>query len=286
MVAGARRWAAMWLACLLVTAMTMVPLGAAAAAGDREEHAALFEALGIGEILVVMREEGLVFGAEIGADFLPGGGGAGWSTLVQRIYDPAKMRQSVEQVFDATLEPEHIAPLLAFFSSEAGKRIVAQEVLARRAFLEPGAEESARLLYRSTEEGSSRQARLKLIGDYVAANDLVEFNVAGGLNSNLRFYRGLIEGGAWEMTEDEMLSEVWGQEDETRADTIEWLMAYLMMAYDPLPDSDIRAYLELSETPHGQALNSALFAAFDAMYGDLSYALGLAVAVQMKSEDL
>ena len=114
----------------------------------------------------------------------------------------------------------------------------------------------------------------------------MEFNVAGGLTANLRFYRGLAEGGAIEMSEAEMLSEVWSQEAEVRADTEEWLMAYLLMAYAPLSDAEIAEYVALSGTPAGQELNRALFAGFDGMYADLSYALGLAVALQMKGEDL
>ncbi len=130
------------------------------------------------------------------------------------------------------------------------------------------------------------KARIALLEAYVEANDLVEYNVAGALTANLRFYRGLAEGGMLDMSEEEMLAQVWEQEEEIRADTAEWLMSYLMMAYAGLSDADIEAYIALSKTPAGQALNRGLFAGFDGMYADLSYALGLAVAQQAQGEEL
>lgn len=253
-------------------------------ADEAADRAALNAALGVGDLLEIMRQEGQGYGRDIGAEFLPDGGGQSWQSIVSRIYDLEKMRASVGQGMAAALPSEQVAPLLEFFTSERGKRIIAAEIAARRAFLDPATEEAAREAVRNVAD--AQEARLALIRSYVEANDLIEYNVSGGLNANLRFYKGLVDGGAIEMTEDEMLSDVWNQAEETRADTEEWLLAYLMMAYAPLEDGDIEAYVALSEADAGRALNRALFAGFDGMYGDLSYALGLAVAQQMKGEDL
>lgn len=244
----------------------------------------LIEALGIPELLEIMRTEGRQFGMEIGADFLPDGGGATWQAVVARLYDKESMHASVAQALEAQIAPRHIPPLMAFLTSETGRQIVHQEILGREAFLDPATEEAARESYRQAKEAQTE--RLALLADYVAVNDLVAFNVAGALTSNLRFYSGLVEGGAIEMSEEEMLADVWAQEDEIRADTEEWLLSYLLMAYAPLSDAQIDEYIALSRTPAGEALNRALFAGFDAMYADLSYALGLAVALQMRGEDL
>ncbi|WP_137700414.1 DUF2059 domain-containing protein [Marimonas lutisalis] len=271
-----------WRAALAV--FWLVAGALALQADEAEDRAALNVALGIGPLLEIMQEEGAEFGAGIGRDFLPDGGGAGWAEVVRRIYDRDKMRTVVERGMAAELDAQYLPELLAFFRSDRGQRIVAQEIAARRAFLAPETEEMAREAYRNA--GAELEKRLELLRAYVEANDLVEFNVAGALNSNLRFFRGLAEGGALDMGEDEMLAQVWEQEEETRADTEEWLMAYLLMAYDDLSDDDISAYVRLSEGAAGKALNRALFAGFDAMYGDVSYALGLAVAAQGKGEDL
>ena len=119
-----------------------------------------------------------------------------------------------------------------------------------------------------------------------SGNDLIEANVAGALNASYRFYAGLVEGGAIEMTESEILADVWSQEEETRTDTTEWLYGFLLMAYQPLDADQMDAYVALSASPEGRALNRALFDAFNKMYDDISYGLGLAVAQQMRGQDL
>jgi hypothetical protein len=63
-------------------------------------------------------------------------------------------------------------------------------------------------------------------------------------------------------------------------------MPYLAMAYQPLSDADLEAYIAFSRTPEGQVLNRALFAAFDALFNALSRDLGLAAARLMAGQDL
>jgi hypothetical protein len=118
--------------------------------------------------------------------------------------------------------------------------------------------------------------RLDLLTAFIETNDLVERNVSGALNSNFAFYRGLSEGGAFEVEipEELMLSEVWGQEPELRRDTIEWLYSFQLSAYSGLEDADIEAYTAFSATDAGTALNAALFAAFDTVFNQLSFELG------------
>lgn len=272
-------------------AVVLVLVLALRAAGDEaEDRIVLNQALGLGPLLEIMQAEGEEFGAGLGQNFLPGGGGAAWQRVVTRIYDPEKMSQVVERGLRAELEARHLPDLLEFFHSARGKRIVEHEIAARRAFLDSAIEDAAKAAYREAQEsesgGQQQDRRLALIRSYVEANDLIGFNVAGALNSNLRFYQGMVEGGGLDMSDAEMVDEVWAQEEETRADTEEWMMSYLMLAYSDLSDADVSAYATFSETPAGHALNRALFAGFDRMYGDISYALGLALAAQMKGEDL
>jgi len=130
--------------------------------------------------------------------------------------------------------------------------------------------------------------RVEMITRFAEANDLVERNVAGALNANLAFYRGMVAGGAFDggLSESEILADVWSQEAEVRRETEEWLFPFLAMAYQPLSEDDLGAYLAFSETAPGQALNAALFAGFDAMFEAISQDLGLAAARMMTSQDL
>ena len=130
--------------------------------------------------------------------------------------------------------------------------------------------------------------RLALVGRFIDVNGLVDFNVSGALNANYEFYFGLVDGGAFpfEMTEEQVLADVWSQEDEIRAETEDWLYSYLAMAYEPVSDADLTAYIDMSETAAGKALNQALFAAFDVLYRQISRDLGLAAAQMVAGEDI
>jgi hypothetical protein len=104
----------------------------------------------------------------------------------------------------------------------------------------------------------------------------------------MAFFRGLAESGVFEgaLSEDEMLAQVWSQEDEVRAETESWLLSFGAVAYAPLSDEELRAYTQFSMTPEGVALNRALFAAFDAIFLKVSHDLGLAVGRRTAGTDL
>ena len=116
----------------------------------------------------------------------------------------------------------------------------------------------------------------------------MENNVVGAMNSNYAFYAGLADGGAFpeDLTEEEILTDVWSQEEMIREDTSEWLYSYLSLAYRPLTEEDLAAYVAFSETEAGGALNRALFASFDEMFVAQSLALGLSAARFMAAQEL
>ena len=58
------------------------------------------------------------------------------------------------------------------------------------------------------------------------------------------------------------------------------------MAYAPASDADLEAMIAFSETDPGQALNAALFTAFDGVFNDISHRLGLVSAGFMTTEEL
>lgn len=245
---------------------------------------ALIAALRIGDTVALMREEGLVFGREIGSDMLSDGESDGWPAVVSRIYDTEKMQALVAQGLGEALDEADPAPMIAFFASPRGQEIIALELAARRAFLDPVVEEGARerLEMRRDEDDPLLGHVDRLIED----SDLIERNVSGALNANLMFYKGLVDGGALEMSQDEILDDVWSQEDAVREDAQGWLQSFLMMAYDPLSGSDLEAYAAFYRSTEGRALNRATFTAFDRMYEEISYLLGRAVAERMQSERL
>ena len=246
----------------------------------------LVQALAIPEIIQVMRQEGLDFGDELADDMFPGRGGDEWRALLDNIYDAERMREVTVDGFARALEGADTESLTAFFLSPLGQQIIALEISARRALLDEEVDEANKA--HVVELIKARDPRIDLIRDFIEVNRLLEYNVVGALNSNFAFMTGLAEGGAFPdtRTERQMLSDVWDQEDAIRVDTAEWLYAFLTMAYSPLSDEELIAYTDLSRSPEGQALNTALFAGFDEMFERISRALGLAAAQMMVGEDL
>ena len=218
----------------------------------------------------------------------PGRGGAEWTGIVGAIYDPAVMRGRFEARLAAELngDAETVAQAMAFFGSAQGQRILGLEIGARRALTDDAAEEAAKVTVEDMIAKSD--PRMDVLRTFAETNELIEMNVTGALNANLAFYQGLDEGGAFggEMTEEQMLNDVWGQEAEVRGQTEEWLFSFLALAYAPLSEADMAAYQAYSETPGGRRMNRALFAAFEAVFTPISHDLGVAAARRMQGEDI
>lgn len=259
---------------------------AAASETTTAEVDALYEALGLPEMIGIMRDEGLEYGATIAEDLFGGRGGAEWEATVARIYDAGRMDAAVRAGLARALQGADAEAIAAFFTSDTGRRIVGLEVSARRALLDDAVEEASKeaaaLAIADETPLAERVAR------FIEANDLIETNVVGALNSNYAFYRGLAAGGALpgEMTEEDMLADVWAQEPEIRDSTTEWVRSFLIMAYQPLPPEDLESYIAFSGTEAGQRLNQALFAAFDGLFEEISMALGAEAARFMAGQDI
>ncbi len=259
-------------------------LMAGPALADRaEDMDRLMTALRFGETIKIMREEGLRYGGEVGQEMLAKAELARWDAIVGQVYDHDTMQNKVTEGFNAALDGVDLAPLLAFFEGP-GIEIVALELAARKSLLDPEIEAATAKLYdQMVKDGDILVERVDV---FIDDSDLIERNVTGALNANLVFYTGLADGGALDLPEADMLADIWAQEDDMRTQTETWLRSFLVMAYQPLARDKLEAYIALYQSPAGRDLNRALFVAYDGMYEDLSYQLGLAVALQMQGEDL
>ncbi len=243
--------------------------------------------LQIDDVIDVMREEGISYGANMENDMFPGQGGSSWQATVAVIYDPDVMRMRFDQALATALgHSSDVEAISTFFASELGQRVVSLEIAARRALLDDAAEEAAKLAY--AEMVAENAPRVAALQAFVEVNDLIESNVIGSMNANLAFYQGLAEVGSFSeaMPEDQMLADVWASEADMRAETIDWLYPYLALAYKPLSAADLQAYQDFSTSDAGQTVNAALFAAFDAVFVGVSIDLGRAAALQMQGQDL
>ncbi|MCA3442298.1 MAG: DUF2059 domain-containing protein [Rhodobacter sp.] len=269
---------------LVAAFLCALPLRAASA-----DPAALLTTLRIPEMIAVMQDEGIAYGDELEEQLFPGAGGARWDQAVARVYDEPALLERFQSAFAANLaaDPQAVDRIVGFFGTDRGQQILSLEIEARRALLDEAVEEAAAV---AVDDMRARDdPRLALLERFATANDLIEQNVSSALNANFAFYQGMSDGGAFDdaqMTEAEMLADVWSQEPDIRAETEGWLYPFLALAYEPLSDADIEAYLAFSESQAGQAMNAALFAAFDKVFSDISRDLGRAVAEMLSGRDI
>lgn len=264
----------------------MVP---APAASTEVPIADLIEALSLGDAIAAMRTEGLDYGESLESDLFPRRGGRNWRGAVEEIYAPDAMRARLIPALErelGRLPPAEVGQARDFFRSPLGQRIVALENSARLAQLD----EDVKATSQQEAEALAIEDpdRFALLHRFIEANDLVEANVVGALNANAAFYFGLNAAGAFPepLSEDEVLSDVAAQEDGIRQETADWIDAYLALAYRPLTDAELKAYLGFSETPAGRALNRAMFLAYDTMFTAISRDLGMRAARFIAGQEL
>ncbi|MDB5657993.1 MAG: hypothetical protein JWS10_608 [Cypionkella sp.] len=252
------------------------------------EITSLTQTLKIDALITVMRTEGLANGKEMEADLFPGQGGAAWHVVLTHVYDTARLNQIFDAALTKALQNDAATQtaMRGFFGSPLGQRILALEIDARKTLLDDKATAAASQLWGKALNANTPRAAQ--INRFAEVNDLIESNVMGAMNGNLAFYAGMNAAGAFPepMPEADMLADVWGQEADVRRDTVEWLYPFLMLAYQPLSDAELDQYIAFSTTDAGQKANRAIFAAFDAMFVQVSKELGQSAGQLMAGQDI
>ncbi len=244
----------------------------------------LVDVLKLPQAARILSDEGRAHAQDLNADMLGGQGGPGWAMQVERIYEPERMVEMVRAELGRELSDAAMEQVITFFASDLGVEIIQLENSARLAIQDPDVEAAARGHFAALE--GRDDPRFAQVDRYIAGGDMVERNVASAMNSNFQFMRGLKDGGAIKLSEEEILRDVGSEIEEITMDTQSWLFGYMLMAYSPLEDAELETYITFAMTPAGQALNRALFTGFGKAYEDISYALGRAVALNMTAQDL
>jgi hypothetical protein len=239
--------------------------------------------LKVAELIDIMRIEGADYAETLNVEMLNGQGGSVWANQVDGIYNAQRMSEVVRAGL-AKLSEDHLRQINQFYASETGSKVMDLEVAGRLALMQDDLKILAQDAYEIAL--AENPETLDPVHTIERVGDMVERNVTAALTANYRFYLGMVDGGAFDSTEDEILKEAWSQEDSVRLDTKIWLFSYLMLSYQPLNDTEMAALVAFVQTPAGRALNAAIFDGFGTMYADTSYALGRAVALNMVGSDL
>ncbi len=270
---------------------------AGAQAAAAQDRAASFEALAgalrITDTVAIMREEGLIYADQVAEAMLAEVDTAGWERQIAQLYDTNRMEQLVLQGLERALEGADLAPMLVFYSSDVGQRAVTLELAARRAFLDPKAEDAARAA--ATDAAARKDGpQADLLGRVqrlIEGGDLIERNVTASLNADMMFWRGVMAAGGPgpagdEGDEADLADAVTVDLDETRRETEAWMTAFLLVACGPLTPEQMDDYATFFETRDGRTLNAALFEGFNGMYDQLAYLLGHTAGTWMNSAPL
>ena len=245
----------------------------------------LGDALQMDTTLGIMQKEALSNAMEIAPALFGAGDHSQWRADILDLFDPQKARAMFDTgLTSSALTSAQVAQVVAFFQSPLGVQIITLENQARTQLLDAATELAAQDSWQALQNSPlpAQAVRVQTLRNIVEVNDLITANVAAALNGNLAFYQGLAQAGALGgMSLDDMLADVMAQENELRSDTENWLYPFLAMAYTPLSAQDLQTYLNFTQTPAAKALNSALFAAFDALGTAQSRAMGLAAGQGM-----
>lgn len=247
---------------------------------------ALWTAMRMQEFVEVLSEEGRNDAQGFSQSLFPDSDGQAWENVIQTIYNPATMARNFKNALAEELATRDISGAIKFFQSDLGKRSIELEITARNAMLDPDIEGISRdNYYRMRDENDPA---LSLIRAYADANDLVDENVVGTMNGNYAFLKTLADEGQGPFADDPgaILNEIWSQEEEIRAETIEWVMSYYSFCYQPLSQDELRGLIEFSKGADAQRLNSALFSAFNTLFVTIAAELARESAQLMKSERL
>lgn len=268
----------------MLRVIAMATAACLTAIGAHAEPVDLWEILRMDELVDIMSEEGRDYGARLAEQSFDNGGGPTWAARVAGLYDPDAMASEIRPAFTAMFDGVDTQGLEDFLSSTRGQKIVRYELEARRTLLDTEAEAAAAEAFLTL--ATQDPVRHGLIHDFIEANDLVEMNVASSLTFTYAFNLGLIDGGMINMSEAEALDDAWAQEEVARDDTLRWLGAQLSVAFAPLSDGELSAYVAVSKTEAGEALNAALFHAFEPTFTRIARGLGEGVARSIEGRDI
>ncbi|SDW42608.1 hypothetical protein SAMN05444358_101785 [Ruegeria halocynthiae] len=266
---------------ILATAVALIIWVVPLAAEENADR--LMSAMHVSDFMEILSDEGVAQGLVMNEAMLGGSGGSYFQAQVEDLYDPEAMHRQLSQSVGRLMTDAQLEQASIFFESDLGQSIVSLENSARRAITDEAIEEMARTAYK---QASREDVFFRLVDEYVQVNDLIEKNVEGTLSADYSFYRGLASGQNDTIDEASVLEELLSQHEHTTAETTEWMYSFLLLAYQPLNESQMRENIAFSRTDAGQALNTALFKSFDEMLNSISFQLGQAVAQAMRASEL
>ncbi len=243
----------------------------------------LVSAMKLQETMEILAQEGRDQARDLGDALLDDAGGDYFASQVAEMYDPVWMRIQISDSLSNGMSQSQIEQAAIFFESDLGQTVVSLENSARQAMSDDTIDEMAQQNYATSDKGGTFY---RLVDEYVQVNNLVEQNAQTSFNSNYAFARGLANGRDQLREKEWLLDNLLSSDEKAREETVTWVYSFLLLAYQPLSEAELRENIAFSRTEAGRTLNQSLFEAYDRMMVEITFNLGEAIVHAMQASDL
>jgi hypothetical protein len=252
----------------------------AAQAADVQE---LYDALRLDGIADIIHQEGIEQIDVYAENYVGPRSASQFAQQAQEIFARDDIQSTLMNGLE-TLDPDHMAAALDYFTSAQGALFAELETTARVAISDDEVEEQAKAM--AAQARDSDRARIALLERSIEVLEMVEFNIQAAQESQYSFLIELAQAEVIDFSQGEILALIAEDQGELTEMVQEWLLAFTYMAYSPVSDDELQGYIDFQSSDPGQALNQALFDAFRVMDVEQSQKMGRLVASFMAAQEL
>jgi len=244
----------------------------------------LYQLLHLDELVEIVSEEGLADANATADAYLQGVTRGGFGASIAKIYDKNSLSSRVKAMFAKALPARSADRLIGFYNSDLGLQVSQLEVSARRAITDPSIEDYVIELVLEAE--AQGKLRPQLLRSAIKEMDWVKQNLAGAFEARFAFLEALSQVEALQLDRGQIFTLMQSDQEALSKEIEEWLLGYMHMAYSPLSDDELTAYLAFQTSPEGMDLNAALFDTFNKLTTENAQQLGQFTASALSAQDL
>lgn len=257
--------------------------GVCATAGQAADVQALYDALRLDEIADIIHQEGIEQIDVYAENYVGPRSASQFAQQAQSIFARDDIQSTLLQGLE-TLDPDHMATALEYFTSAQGALFAGLETTARAAISDDAVEEQAKQMV--TQAQDSDPSRIALLEQSIETLKMVDYNIQAAQESQYSFLIELAQAEVIDFSQGEILALIAEDQGALTEMVQEWLLAFTYMAYSPVSDDDLQGYIDFQSSDAGQALNQSLFDAFRVMDVAQSQKMGRLVASFMAAQEL
>ncbi len=258
--------------------------GATASVAQSPSASELYDALHMDILVDVIVSEGRDQVRDAAEIYLTGRAAETYVTENVALYDPDEIKRHLIDGLSSGLSADDLAVAVAFFKTETGAYAAKLEASARQAISDQGVEDHAKAM--ASDAVARGVERIDILETAIADMDLVEMNLAGAMTAQYQFLMPLSDVKDLGLDQAAVLTMIQEGQDALSQSILEWLVAFLYMAYAPLDDEQLSTYLTYQTSPNGASLNKVLFDVFNAIDRDMSAAMGVSLAQSLQSKEI